>query len=115
VNKHSYWDMSGAYGSLISRRFRTYSNKLARLDGPCPVLQIDRLGHEVEGVHGSSSAQIGHVAVRRDDDRLHRRPALHAAGEQDEPAAHDRHVDVEQHQVDIRLGRERRQRHASRR
>src|SRR5215469_14261257 len=54
--------------------FAQFGNVVESLaDRDFEVLQIDRLGHEVEGGHGSSSAQIGHVAVRRDDDRLHRR------------------------------------------
>ena len=72
-------------------------------------LQIDRLGDEIEGAAIHRGAQIRHVAVGRDDDRPHRRLPLAQFVEQGQPV-HHRHVDVEQHQLDIRFGCEHRQR-----
>ena len=72
-------------------------------------MQIDRLGDEIEGAAVHRGAQIGHVAIGRDDDRPHRRLPLAQFGEQGQPV-HHRHVDVEQHQLDVGLGGQHRQR-----
>jgi len=67
------------------------------------IVQVDRLGHEIEGAAVHRGAQIGHVAIGRDDDGADRRLLLAQPAEQGQ-AVHDRHVDVEQHQVDIGRG-----------
>ena len=75
-------------------------------DGDFEIAQIHRLGDKIKGAAIHRRAQIRHVAIGRDDDRPHRRLPLAQFAKQGEPI-HHRHVDVEQHQVDIRLGGER--------
>ena len=71
--------------------------------------EIDGLGDEIEGAAVHRGADVGHVAIGGNDDRPHWRLPLAQDGEQREPV-HDRHVDVEQQQVNVGLGRDRRQR-----
>ncbi len=63
---------------------------------------MDRFGDEVEGAGIHRGADIGHIAVGRDDDGAHRRLPLAQHREQRQPV-HDRHVDIEQQQLDIGL------------
>ena len=46
---------------------------------------------------------VRHVAIGRDDDRAHRRAPFVQFVEQREPV-HDRHVDIEEHEVDVGFG-----------
>ena len=71
--------------------------------------EIDGLGDEIEGAAVHCGADVGHVAIGGNDDRPHWRLPLAQDGEQREPV-HDRHVDVEQQQVNVGLGHDRRQR-----
>jgi hypothetical protein len=67
------------------------------------VDEIDRLGDEVEGAAVHRGAQIGHVAIGRDDDRTHLVAVL-AQPRENRQTVHHRHVDVAQYQIDVRLG-----------
>ena len=67
--------------------------------------KIDRLGDEIERAAVHRGAQIGHVAIGRDDDRADCRPLLAQPGEQGQPV-HDRHIDVEEYQLDVGFGRQ---------
>src|SRR5215471_4919587 len=78
-------------------------------DGDFQIGEIDGLGDEIEGAAVHRGADVGHVAIGGNDDRPHRRLPLAQDGEQREPV-HDRHVDVEQQQVNVGLSRDRRQR-----
>ena len=66
------------------------------------IVQIDRLGHEVEGAAVHRRANVGHVAVRRNNDRANRRLTRPQFGKQGQPV-HHRHVDVEKQKLDIGL------------
>ena len=72
------------------------------VDGDLEVIEVDRLGDEIEGAAVHGGADVGHVAVGRDDHRPGRRPARAQLRQQGE-AVHHRHVDVEQQQADVGL------------
>jgi hypothetical protein len=55
-----------------------------------------------------AGSDLGHVAIGRNDDGMYRQLALAQHRKQRQPV-HDRHVDVEQQQVDVRLVGEDRQ------
>ncbi len=73
--------------------------------GDLKVDEIDRLGDEVEGAAVHRGAQIGHVAIGRDDDCAHL-VVLLAQPRKKGQTVHHRHVDVEHHQIDVRLSGE---------
>ena len=79
------------------------------LDRDFEIVEIDGLGDEIESAAVHCGADIGHVAIGRDDDRAGRRLARAQLGEERQPI-HDRHVDVEQQQLDVGLVRQFRQR-----
>ena len=79
------------------------------VDRELEVVEVDRLGDEVEGAAVHRGADIGHVAVGRDDHRPGGRPSRAQLGQERQPV-HHRHVDVEQQQADVGLGRQHRQR-----
>ena len=72
------------------------------------VEKIDRLGHEIKGAAVHRGADVGHVAIGRDDDGRQLFLALLQLLQQRQPV-HPRHVDVGDHQVDVAVGLERRQ------
>ena len=78
-------------------------------DRDLEIVEIDRLGDEIEGAAVHCGAQICHVAIGRDDDRADRRLLLAQPREQRQPV-HDRHVDVKQQKIDVGLGRQHSQR-----
>jgi hypothetical protein len=74
-------------------------------DGEFEVAEVHGLGDEIERPSVHRGAQVGHVAIGRDDDRPHRGLSL-AQFVQQGKAIHHGHVDVEQHQLDVRLRRQ---------
>ena len=72
------------------------------------IEEIDRLGHEIEraAVHGG--ADIGHVAIGRDDDGRELFFVLLQLLQQRQPI-HPRHIDVGDHQIDVAVRLQRRQ------
>ena len=70
--------------------------------------EVDRLREEVEGAAIHRRADIGHVAIGRDDDGRELLLRLLELGEQRQPV-HARHVDVREHHVDAAVRREHRQ------
>jgi hypothetical protein len=79
------------------------------LDRDFEIVEIDRLGDEIECAAVHRGTDIRHVAIGRDDDCARRRLASPQLSEQCQPI-HDRHVDVEQQQLDVGLIRQLRER-----
>src|SRR5580704_14187165 len=73
------------------------SNRLG--DGGFQIVEIDRLGDEIEraAVHGG--ADLAHVAVGRNDDGRYRSLVLQQLLQQRKPV-HSRHIDIGDHQID---------------
>ena len=67
------------------------------------VEKIDRLGQEIEGAAVHGGADIGHVAIGRDDDGRELFLVLLQLLEERQPV-HPRHVDVGNHHVDVAVG-----------
>ena len=69
-------------------------------DGGFQIREIDRLGQEIERAAIHRGADIGHVAIGRDDDG--RKPVLAVLQllQQRQPV-HARHIDVGHHHVDV--------------
>ena len=68
-------------------------------DGGFEIGEIDRLGHEIERPAVHRGADIGHVAIGRDDDGRERVVGLLDFLQQGQ-TVHPRHVDVAEHHVD---------------
>ena len=78
-------------------------------DGGFEVQEIDWLGHEIEGAPVHRGADIGHVAIGRDDDGRKSLLGLLQLLQQRQPI-HPRHIDVGDHEVDVTIGLESSQR-----
>ena len=70
--------------------------------GDGQVLKVDGLGDKVKGTPVHGGADVVHVPVGRDDDRLQQGILLVEFGQQGEPV-HLGHVDVAEHQVHPRI------------
>ena len=72
------------------------------------VKKIDRLGQEIKRAAVHRSADIGHVAIGRDDDGRELFFVLLQLLEQRQPV-HPRHIDVGHHQIDVAVRLQHRQ------
>ena len=68
------------------------------------VGEVDRLGEEIEGAAVHRRADVGHVAIGRDDDGRELLLGLLQLLQQRQ-AVHARHVDVAHHHVDVAVRR----------
>jgi hypothetical protein len=69
------------------------------VDRRLEVRKIDRLGQKIEGTAVHRGADIGHVAIGRNDDRRERVITFLDLLQKRQPV-HPRHVDVAHHHVD---------------
>ena len=97
-----------AFGGRLSRA-RVLERRHVRdglADGRLEVSEIDRLRQKVESAAVHRGADIGHVAVSRDDDGREPGRLILQPGEQGQPI-HPRHVDVGHDHVEVAvLGKE---------
>ncbi len=102
---------AGALGlrPLPSRLAQRFEIGKGAGEGQRQIVEVDRLGDEVEGAAVHRRADVLHVAVGGDDDGPQQRRALLQSGEQRQ-TVHARHVDVRQDDVDAGIGIDQRQR-----
>ena len=72
------------------------------VDGDFQVVEVDRLGYEVEGAPVHGGADVLHVTVGGDDDGADFRVRVFELA-QERQAVHHRHVDVGEDQADVRV------------
>ena len=87
-----------------SASFRAFTSRMRLLERDREVLEVDRLGDEVERAAVERGADVRHVAVGGDDDRAQQRVRLVEVAEQRQ-TVHDRHVDVGEHDVGLAVAR----------